>query len=385
MLIKRGPYGHFAVEKTDSPDDIFEYASEMIARDPDGFFLPCSVDTNPQGTYISFDFSGLTAVDDFVPIKDKKTATLGNRNQSREDKLRKNLGLLLQSFADDLDILLNLSNIVLDGRYIFTDAAGEVLKICYLPIKAQNSVPELRSLGNDRLERLLNRPFFGGILTEDEKQELIYAVGNNDEKLYLECIDGILKEETESPRKIRISSEIIYAAAGLILCPLLYKAAGILPSVLSLSVTVLSLIRLFRSQRSDDRDRVEAKNKKASEERKEILFSSNETSGYSAPGFASLRLISTSQGIKDSYSILLDKVAIGSDVFLSDIVLEDPEVSPIHALIFRSGNGYYISSCTNSGKTFVENKRIPSGLKQEIKPGQKITIGSIEFRFESGL
>ncbi|MCR4689367.1 MAG: FHA domain-containing protein [Saccharofermentans sp.] len=379
MLIKRGPYGQFAVEKAKSPDNIFEYASEVIDKDPAGFFLPCSVDVTPQGTYLSFDCTGLTPLDSFVPDT-KKIATLKGRKKDRKEELRKNLGRLLYSFTEDLDMLLNPANIVLDGRYIFTDPAGEELKICYLPLKCNSSTPELCSLGAQRMERLLASSFFDGILSEDEKQELIYAIDHSDERLYKLCIDSIVNKETDKDTvKTGINPELIYAALGLILTPLLYKVAGILPCLLSLTVTCLSLIRLLRSQRTISKVKYTEKARKTSEERKEILFSQE------AAGIASLKLLSPVKGSEDSYSILMDKVAIGSDVFLSDIVLDNPTISPIHALIMRTRYGYYISSCSNTGRTYVENKRILSGDKQEIKSGQKITLGEIEFRFDTGL
>ena len=384
MLIKRGPYGHFAIEKTDSPDNIFEYASKIISRNPGGFFLPCSIDTYPQGTYISFDCSDLKSIEGFVPNTKHKTANPGNNRNRHTEELRRNFGSLLHSFADDLDMLLDLSNIVLDGRYIFTDPAGEELKICYLPLKLTGSVPELRSLGTERMERLLNLPFFDGILTEDEKQELIYSVKQSDEALYLECCNRLTAYSgNEKPRKFRFNMEMIYGASGLVLCPLLYKVAGPVPAVLSLGVTFVSLAKLYKAYRSDDKARQKTEDVKQAEERKQILFSDKE--GGQISGTASLKLITPAKGIREHYSILMDKVTIGSDMFLSDIVLESPAVSPIHALIYRSDPGYYISCCTNSGDTYVENKRILSGDKQEIKDGQKITIGGLEFIFETRL
>ena len=94
----------------------------------------------------------------------------------------------------------------------------------------------------------------------------------------------------------------------------------------------------------------------------------------------------TSSVLKDgkplSYSLMMDRTTIGSDVFLSDIVLDDPSVDALHAIIYLNGNSFYISDCSKKGTTYIDDRKVALGRRCEIKNGQKITVGTIDFRFE---
>ena len=83
-----------------------------------------------------------------------------------------------------------------------------------------------------------------------------------------------------------------------------------------------------------------------------------------------------------SYSLMMDRTTIGSDVFLSDIVIDDPSVDAIHAIIYLSGKTFYISDCSRKGTTYIDDRKTACGRKCEIKNGQKITIGTVDFRFK---
>ena len=86
---------------------------------------------------------------------------------------------------------------MLDRNYVFTDPAGDVIRICYCPIRQPASQLSLFSLGYERLEELLADPFFDGVISEDEKQTLVYSVRQNDEAMYLECCQKIESEDPE--------------------------------------------------------------------------------------------------------------------------------------------------------------------------------------------
>ena len=94
-----------------------------------------------------------------------------------------------------------------------------------------------------------------------------------------------------------------------------------------------------------------------------------------------LTLVSDYKGINHDYSVYLDETYIGSDCFLSDIVLDDPFVSPLHAVIKQKNGTFYLEPTKGTGKTYIEDSPIENGKTYEIKSGQKITIGNIAFRF----
>lgn len=96
-----------------------------------------------------------------------------------------------------------------------------------------------------------------------------------------------------------------------------------------------------------------------------------------------LLLISDHKGINTRYAVYLDKTTIGSDCFLSDIVLDDPDVSPLHAAIEQKNGSFYLLPYEGTGKTYIEDSPVDNGRSYEIKTGQKITFGDIDFRFST--
>ena len=84
---------------------------------------------------------------------------------------------------------------------------------------------------------------------------------------------------------------------------------------------------------------------------------------------------------KQDYSVYLDETCIGSDCFLSDIVLDEPDIAPLHAVIKQENGTFYLMPKNGTGKTYIEDSPIENGRRYEIKSGQKITVGKIDFRF----
>ena len=94
-----------------------------------------------------------------------------------------------------------------------------------------------------------------------------------------------------------------------------------------------------------------------------------------------LTALSPGNGTERSYSLMMDRTAIGSDVFLSDIVIDDPSIDPLHAIVYLSGKTFYISDCSRKGTTYIDDRKVAIGRKCEIKNGQKITVGTVDFVF----
>ena len=94
-----------------------------------------------------------------------------------------------------------------------------------------------------------------------------------------------------------------------------------------------------------------------------------------------LTLISDNEKIHSNYSLYLDKTTVGSDCFLSDIVLDEQGIAPLHAVIRQTDGSFYLEPAKGSGKTFIEDSPVENGRSYEIKSGQKIAFGDIEFRF----
>ena len=428
MLIKKGPFGYFAVERFDSPECIFSYAGEVIAKNRSGCLLPCSIDLNGFSSSAYFDFSGL------ISIRQSGSALLNGPRQTRkltrllEDR-RRSAGDFFCSVPGLLDNLLSPSEIVLDPEYVFTDENGAYVRFCLLPGKSRPDEICLSSFGAERLELFLSEPFFEGVLTNDEKQELIYSVKTNDEALFIKCarqikntgigseaqdpLPGIEKPaaprhlpqrhakrtvlSTERNKTKRIKPELWWSLAGSIAAAAALKLSGILPSLLFVLASGVFLIKFFVDS-GKKKGKEENRDNALSDMRRMILFSDGDESESVMPFNESPKketeymppvtpLITgtltteSKDGSSRSYSLLMDRTTIGSDVFLSDIVLDDPSVDALHAIIYLSGRSFYISDCSRKGTTYIDDRKVACGRKCEIKNGQKITVGNVNFSF----
>ena len=429
MLIKKGPFGYFAVERFDSPECIFSYAGEVIAKNRSGCLLPCSIDVNGILSSAYFDFSGL------IPVNQSGSALLHGSHRSKKlskllDERRKSAGDFFCSVTGLLDNLISPSAIVLDPEYVFTDEDGSYLRFCLLPRKSSPEMLRLSSLGAERLESFLSEPFFDGVLTTDEKQELIYSVKTDNESLFMKCAQIIRDSDMEceirepvqvstkanAPRHLpdkrikkqripssenktaKTASELWWSWACALAAGVSLKFSGLLPSLLFILVSGVLLAKSFIKRRTK-KDNLGNTDKELSSVRRMILFSDgdvngsqNEIDGYQDRKTESSHSVTplftgtlTSFELKDgkpfSYSLMMDKTTIGSDVFLSDIVIDDPSVDALHAIIYLNGKSFFISDCSRKGTTYIDDRKVTCGRRCEIKNGQKITIGTVDFRF----
>ncbi len=389
MKIRKGPFGYFAIEKIGSSDDIYEYAGEMIDMNRSGIFLPCYINDGPGGITACFDFSGYIPIPEFDSHKQKSTAAFGRRDRDHLRKRRKNAGILLASFAEGIDNLMSPAAAVLDRNYVFTDPAGDDIRICYCPVRQPASQLSIISLGYERLEELLADPFFDGVISEDEKQTLIFSVRENDEVSYLECcreIETVSLDEDNTGsffRKNTITGrDIILLLLPVTAAVPAYFLLGLIPCILFLMLGIFMTAKTFRTIHTELREENEERINARSDERSRILFADTEQSsetGY--PCAAQLILISHNPGIRSQYAIYMDKTTIGSDVFLSDIVLKHKSVASIHAVIYMNGNSFWISPCSDSGALFLEDRKLEGSKRYEIRDGQKITVGELDFSF----
>ena len=170
-----------------------------------------------------------------------------------------------------------------------------------------------------------------------------------------------------------------------------------LSCVLLFLLSVFILISFFISKKKKEEKIQKENNQKISKRRSSILFSDKDmqitdcnseeqisaTQSYQFSPLISgkLSLLSDSKGVESKYSVYLDETYIGSDCFLSDIVIDDPLISPLHAIIRKKNESFYLEPSKGSGKTYIEDSPVENGRSYEIKSGQKITVGDIEFRF----
>ena len=421
MQIKKGPYGYYAIERLDSPDKICAYAEEVIAGNKSDFYLKPVTDLFGSGAMCSFEFSGYLQLTDpefsvFSPGRKTTSHKKDNKNLSLR---RRSVGDLFYAFAKLLDNLISPSCLVLDPNMIFTDPEGISVKMCCLPVKSHPEDLCISSLGASRLEELLNCDFFKSIITDDEKNALVYSVKENNEEMFLKIAGLIRGDGEDDPLSVNIQSkktpavkglpsairnlsksekDLLIAALSSVLSVLSLLFKMPLPCILFYLLSVIIFITTMLNQKKTKARIRKTESQEQSRQRSSILFSDNpvisqsdDSSSESGTEYAldlykplitgRLTLLSDNDKINSNYTLYLDKTTIGSDCFLSDIVLDEQGIAPLHAVIRQTNGSFYLEPAKGSGKTYIEDSPVENGRSYEIKSGQKIAFGDIEFRF----
>lgn len=410
MQIKKGPYGYYAIEKFDSPDKLCSYAEEVIAGNKTDFYLRPVTDIFGSGAMCSFEFSGYMQITDpefsvFSPNKKNASKKKDAKNLSLR---RKSAGDLFYAVAKLLDNLISPSCLVLDPNMMFTDPDGITVKMCCLPIKSDPNDLCISSLGASRLENLLNCDFFKSIITDDERNALVYSVKENKEELFLKVariIKGIDEEppfalpeqETECKAQTAVSisnlsktdRDLIIAGLSSFLSLASILNRMLLPCFLFYFLALIIFATTLLNMRKSKENIKKEESEEVSKQRSSILFSDiTQTSDSDENLFVpltsgKLTLISDRNDVKKNFSVYLSETTIGSDCFLSDIVIDDPLIAPLHAVIRQKDGTFYLEPSKGTGRTYIEDSPIENGKSYEIKSGQKISFGEIEFRFSS--
>jgi len=410
MQIKKGPYGYYAIEKFDSPDKLCSYAEEVIAGNKTDFYLRPVTDIFGSGAMCSFEFSGYMQITDpefsvFSPNKKNASKKKDAKNLSLR---RKSAGDLFYAVAKLLDNLISPSCLVLDPNMMFTDPDGITVKMCCLPIKSDPNDLCISSLGASRLENLLNCDFFKSIITDDERNALVYSVKENKEELFLKVariIKGIDDEpalalpEQNSERTTQLTGtvknlsksdrDLVIAGLSAFLSLASILNRMLLPCFLFYFLALIIFATTLLNMRKSKENIMKEESEEVSKQRSSILFSEiTQTSDSDENLFVpltsgKLTLISDRTDIKKNYSVYLSETTIGSDCFLSDIVIDDPLIAPLHAVIRQKDGTFYLEPSKGTGRTYIEDSPVENGKSFEIKSGQKISFGEIEFRFSS--
>ena len=413
MQIRKGPFGYFAYEKIDNPDTLSTYAEEVIAGNKSDFFLNPSTEYIGSSIMCCFEFSGYVQITDaeFSVFPSQKHLSSHKKENRILSLRRKTAGDLFYSFIQMLDNLVSPSTIELDPDMVFTDPEGISIKLCCLPVKSNPEEITLASLGASRLEKFLGCDFFKNIITDDEKNGLVFSVKENNEKMFLSLVKAIQgidnavvstsgqitdnKDKNAHELKFlknlsKAEKELLLASVSSILSLVFLFADLTLSSILSFLLTLFILFSIIKNKKKDEEKIQKEKSLEQSKQRSSILFSDTtpeddlpqeKENTFKPLASGKLTLLTDVKNVQHSYSIYLDETFIGSDCFLSDIVIDDPKVSPLHAVIRKENGLFYLMPKTSTGKTHIEDSPVENEKSYEIKSGQKITIGEIEFRF----
>ena len=104
---------------------------------------------------------------------------------------------------------------------------------------------------------------------------------------------------------------------------------------------------------------------------------------FAKPPLAKLTLYSDSKNLSNEISLSGGNILrIGRHRTLNDIVIADKKISREHALIIIEKDGFYIEDQNSSNGTCVNNKRLSSSDRHQLRDGDIVNFGPIAYQFE---
>jgi len=368
MEIRKGPYGHFAIEKIGSIDSVSEYSREIISENILGHMLPVYINPSAQGYELYYDYSGLK------PIKDKKPATPDEINH-----LRACLGDLFLTFSLMPDHLLAPSSVILDERYVFIDDEYKDIHICFNPNKSSPEKLSISSLTDAGIRSFLESDALSGVIKQSETDQIVYALQTNDETLFIKAANNIsvpIKEEKSGGSLLKSYDFlrcIVATIASLAFLIIGYNVPSIILVLIAVALAVKTYIQFDLKKKSSSKTITEDNSNT------EMLF---DNKNYSNVITCLVLTSEDKDGNKTCKSIYTDKATIGSDRFLCDIFIDDEDISAIHTEIKRINKAYFIRDLSSDNSTYLDNVRLEPQRDYEIKSGQTLICGQIEYQID---
>ena len=380
MQLKKGPYGCFLTE-TITLDHFSRYSGEIIEK----FVYYNTVTVNAyeanNSVELSYDISNLISISDFVKESKNQATAI--------EIVRKMMGQLLTNIIQGLDLLLSPDNWLIDVTRIFYDEESSTVRFIYIPQTSGASNMYLSSLSGNNFENFINDEVIKPYLSEDEINSILFFIKENEEQKLLEVAkklssDSKNKHSDKTYSNNTNNSFVQFTCILLIITLGLYnysrinKTTGIMILASSLLAVLISLpigrIKSFFTSLMN-------KKSETSDIRTDILFGKeNDNLDFE---YAILSSISKINGKFIRKSLISDIITIGSDCFLSDIVIDSSDISPLHACISIRDGIYLLKDLSISNTTFIENKKIIPDKEYEIKNGQILSFGNYDFEFKT--
>jgi len=365
MEIRKGPYGKFATEVLDEDKEIYEYAAEIIRDGIPGCFLPVYVNESIRGRELSFDIS------DLIPLNK-------NYHSMATDIRRKAAADLFLSLTFACNMLLDTKSIILNDKDAYWDPSNKKILIPLIPVKNGSPSVSTSGLSKEDVELFLKSPFFEDALTLEEKDTITYALYENNEEMLRGICEKIRSTKIRSERSDDTTKILIYS---------LISSFFSLVSVIDKDYLLSAAFFLFSAAipfifkiTSQKKIRVEEE-KEQNLRRRTIFFEDKDTTSS-----VDCLMLSYKHG-QDTVkrAIYTDRATIGSDCFLSDITIDDPSIEALHLEITRTNDFYVVRDLSYKDTVMLDNHKIEKDHPYEIRDGQVLLCGNIEFKISRGL
>lgn len=366
MEIRKGPYGKFATEVLDDTTEIYEYAAEIIRDGIPGCYLPVYVNETLRGRELCFDIS------DLIPLnKNCLTTAIDIRRKAVAD--------LFLSITASGNMLLDTGSIILNGNDSYWDPQTQKILIPIRPVKKTSPSVYTSGIKKEDVESFLKLPFFSDILTLEEKDTIIYGLSENNEEILRSICTGIKSTKIKTQRKITDTAKILTYS----LISAVFSLVAILDKdhLLSTAFFLFAAIIPFVYKFTSEKKAKAVRDTEESSRRRSIFFEEN-ASGNSLDCLT-LSYKKGSETVKRA--VYTDRATVGSDCFLSDITIDDQSIEALHLEITRSTDSYVVRDLSYNDNVMLDNHRIEKDRPYEIRDGQTLLCGNIEFKISTGL
>ncbi|SMC31696.1 FHA domain-containing protein [Oscillospiraceae bacterium] len=367
MDIRKGPYGKFAAMKLEDDTLLHEYAAEIIRDGIPGCFLPVYVNEYRNGRELSFDIS------DLIPLT--RADLIKGTNQKR-----KAAADLFLSLTSSCNMLLDTSNIILSDKYAYWDPKEQRILLPYKPIVSKTPSVHTSGLKRQETESFLKSNFFSDILTLEEKDTLTFAMSEDNEDMIKNTCTRIRNTDIHKDKKsLSDTCKTLILSIISALCALFSVIKGDIPIALAFflfSATIPFIINFAGHGRTRSEEE-----KEGSSLRRSIFF---EDSG-SGNDIDCLILTYYIDNERIRRAIYTDRATLGSDRFLSDIIIDDSSIEALHLEIIKSTDSYMVRDLSINDNVMLDGHRIEKDRPYEIRDGQRLLCGNIEFTISRGL
>ncbi len=331
--------------------------------------------------------------------------------------------------------LLDMDQLLLEPEYVYMDKHEGTMYLCYLPGHKKPVQEQLRYFTEYLLPRMDHQDARGvrlgysiyrllvdegfqmeavrKILHKEEKSPEQLAdtkVQNGDERGGSEEKESIGPESSREGRKALQKKPWVKDGAllliGLLLfgCSVAFRQMGYftyisLPVMLAVLFCIVlgTGLLLWSSQEKNRKSSVEEEDKEKGVQ--DVMWKATEPSEtmcqempeeadieetvilYRAAEYGSPALVSEEAG--QAPSIILDQemLVIGKMDGVSDILLDRPSISRIHAKIQRKEDGYWIADLNSKNGTFINGRKLEKEEEYLLCPEDQIVFADTHYRF----
>ncbi len=419
---KRDVAHSFLVIRPEEKVDTKAYPVRMILGNVIPGLLPCRLQKADGSILLYYD---ITARQQLPDVYQKLTFS-GLRGIYQE---------LLRIFEQMKMYLLDMDQLLLEPEYVYMDKHEGTMYLCYLPGHKKPVQEQLRYFTEYLLPRMDHQDARGvrlgysiyrllvdegfqmeavrKILHKEEKSPEQLAdtkVQNGDERGESEEKESIGPESSREGRKALQKKPWVKDGAllliGLLLfgCSVAFRQMGYftyisLPVMLAVLFCIVlgTGLLLWSSQEKNRKSSVEEEDKEKGVQ--DVMWKATEPSEtmcqempeeadieetvilYRAAEYGSPALVSEEAG--QAPSIILDQemLVIGKMDGVSDILLDRPSISRIHAKIQRKEDGYWIADLNSKNGTFINGRKLEKEEEYLLCPEDQIVFADTHYRF----